>query len=80
MSDFNCSTLSFFTQVYRWVRVLCGGNISIMDYHPIPGERGGGGGSNTSPSCYMLRKPGYAPCGPLRFEVGINLVYFVAFY
>ena len=21
-----------------------GGNISKMDYHPIPGERGGGGG------------------------------------
>ena len=30
------------------------GNIS-MDYHFIPGEKGGKGGSNTAPSCHRNR-------------------------
>ena len=53
--DKNChySTLSLFTQVYKWVPVIImGGNLTFVRWTSIPS-----GGSSNIPSCFFLQKP-----------------------
>ena len=57
-----CSTLSLFTQVYKWVLAA-----TAMDKHPF--QRGGGGGGINTPCSFMLQKlVKFRLCEAVSFE------------